>query len=124
MQKRRGFLLSVVTGVVAMALVVGSVIADELLGVLTKVDVDAKKITVVEKGTDKEIVLKTTGDTEWITKKGTTKLDSEGLEKLDGLVKKIQDAGKKGLTAKVYHEKGVASKLETKFGKGKKAAAQ
>jgi hypothetical protein len=35
MQNRRGFLLTAVMGVVAMALVVGTVIADELLGALS-----------------------------------------------------------------------------------------
>ena len=45
MRTRRGFLLTVVSGFVAMAFVVGSVIADELLGVLSKVDVEGKKIT-------------------------------------------------------------------------------
>src|SRR5207248_2265982 len=64
MQNRRGFLLTLVTGFVAMAFVVGTVFADELLGVLTKVDVDGKKLTVVEKDTDKEVVVKTTEDTE------------------------------------------------------------
>jgi hypothetical protein len=122
MKNRRGFLLTCVTGFVAMALVVGTVIADELLGVLTKVDVEGKKLTVVEKDTDKEVVIKTNEDTEWVTKKGNMKLDSEALEKLDGFVKKVQDAGKKGVTVKVTHEKHVASKLEVKFQKRKKAA--
>jgi hypothetical protein len=122
MQNRRGLVLMAVTGFVALAMVVGTVIADELLGVLTKVDVDAKKITVVEKETDKEVVLKTTADTEWVTKKATVKLDGEGLEKLKTLVEKVQDKGAKGLTSTVTHEKGVASKIVTKFGKGKKAA--
>jgi len=117
MQNRRGFLLTAVTGVVAMALVVGTVIADELLGVLTKVDAEGKKVTVVEKDTDKEVVVKITDDTVQVTKKGEVKVD---LEKLDGFVKKVQEAGKKGITVKVTHEKGVASKIE--FQKKKKAA--
>jgi len=121
MQKRRGFMLTLITGFVALAMVVGSVIADELLGTLTKVDVEGKKLTIVEKDTDKEIVVKTTEETEWVSKKGDRKLDSENLEKLDGFVKKVQDAGKKGLMVKVTHEKKVASKIEIKFQK-KKAA--
>ena len=36
MQNRRGFLLTIVTGFVAMAIVVGTVIADELLGVISQ----------------------------------------------------------------------------------------
>jgi hypothetical protein len=103
-------------GVVAMGFVVASVVADELLGVITKIDVDGKKITVEEKGTEKSIEIKITDETEQVSQKGTAKVD---LEKLEGYLKKVQDAGKKGITVKVTHEKGVASKIETKRGSGK-----
>jgi len=116
MQNRRGFLLTAVMGVVAMALVVGTVIADELLGALSKVDAEGKTITVVEKDTDKEVVVKITDDTVQVTKKGEVKVD---LEKLSKGLKKAEDAGKK-VNLKVTHEKGVASKIE--FQKKKKAA--
>jgi hypothetical protein len=110
MQNRRGFLIKVAAGFAAMAvIVVGSVIADELLGVISKVDVEGKKITVIEKDTDKEIEVKITDDTQASTKGGFDKVD---LEKLDTRVKKSIDAGKKGVTAKITHEKGVASKIE------------
>ena len=66
MQSRRGFLLMLITGFVAMAFVVGSVIADELLGVISKVDVEGKKITVIEKDTEKEIEIKITDETEQV----------------------------------------------------------
>ena len=79
-----------------------------LLGVLTKVDVEGKKITVVEKDTDKEIEIKITDETEQVSKKGNAKVD---LEKLETKVKKAQDAGKK-VNIKVTHDKNVASKLE------------
>ena len=119
MQSRRGFLFKLCAGFAAMALViVGSVIADELFGTITKVDVDAKKITVIEKDTDKEIQVEITDDTEQVTKKGARKVD---LEKLDNFVKKVQDAGKKGIEAKITHEKKVASKIEIKFQKKKSA---
>jgi len=120
MQNRRKFLLTLTAGVVAMSfVVVASVLADELLGVITKVDVEGKKITVEEKGTDKEVVITITDETEQ-TKKGggTQKVD---LEKLEKGVKKQQDAGKKGISVKVTHEKNVASKIEfQKKGGGKK----
>ena len=62
MQSRRGFLFKIAAGFAAMALVVvGSVLADELLGTITKVDVEGKKLTVVEKDTDKEIEVKVDG---------------------------------------------------------------
>jgi signal transduction histidine kinase len=41
--------------------------------VLTKVDVEGKKITVIEKDSDKEIEIKITDDTERISKKQAVK---------------------------------------------------
>jgi hypothetical protein len=106
-----------------MVLVVGTVIADELLGVLTKVDVDAKKITVIEKDTDKEHVLKTNDDTVQIQKKKGELVEVKvALEKLKGFLEKVQDKGAKGIPVKVTYEKGVASKIEVKFQRKKKAA--
>jgi hypothetical protein len=118
MQSRRGFLIKFATGAAVMGLVVGTVIADELLGVISKVDVEGKKITVIEKDTDKEIEIKVTEDTEVSGKGGYQKVD---LEKLEKKVAKAVDAGKKGISAKIIHEKNVASKIEIKFQK-KKAA--
>jgi hypothetical protein len=120
MMKRRGFMLTLITGLVALGFVVGTVIADELLGTITKVDVDGKVLTVVEKETDKEIKIKVTDKTETVGKGGTTKkLD---LEKLEKFVEKRQDAGEKGVRAKITHEKNVASKIQYQM--KKKAAAQ
>jgi hypothetical protein len=122
MKNRRGFLLTCVTGFVAMVLVVGTVIADELLGALSKVDVEGKEITIIEKDTDKEVKVKITDDTIQISKKKGEVVESKvDLEKLAGFLKKAEDAGKK-INLKVTHEKGVASKIE--FQKKKKAAAQ
>ena len=89
-------------------------LADKLLGVLSKVDVEGKKITVVEKDTEKEIEIKITDETEQVSKKANAKVD---LAKLETKVKKAQDAGKK-VNIKVTHEKNVASKLEFPRGKG------
>jgi hypothetical protein len=116
MQNRRRFLFSLSAAVAATGFVVATVFADELIGVITKIDVEGKKITVVEKETDKEVVVKITDDTEQVKKGGETgKVD---LEKLETYLKKTQDAGKKGLTATVWHEKNVASKLQIKGGRG------
>jgi hypothetical protein len=110
MRSRRSFLIKLAAGFAAMGLVVvGTVIADELLGVITKVDTEGKKLTVIENETDKEVEIKVTDDTEVVTKDGTVKID---LEKLEGRVKKAQEAGKKGARAKIWHEKNVASKIE------------
>jgi hypothetical protein len=120
MQNRRKFLLTATSGLVAMGFVASvAVFADELLGVITKIDVDGKKLTVEEKDTDKEVEITVNDDTEVVTKKGAVKVD---LEKLEKNLKKAQDAGKKGITVKITHEKKIASKLEfqKKKGAGKK----
>jgi hypothetical protein len=119
MQTRRKFLLTLTASVVAIGVVVTAVVADELIGVITKVDIDGKKITVLETDSDKEVVVKITDETEQVSKKGNMKVD---LEKLEGYVKKQQDAGKKGVTATITHEKNVASKIQIKKGTGKKKA--
>jgi len=102
-----------------LGVIVAPVIADELFGVITGVDVQGKKLMVQEKGADKATVVTTTDDTEIVIgKEGEPrKLD---LEKLDTNVKKEQDAGKKGVFAKVTHEKGVASRIGV-FAKKKEA---
>jgi hypothetical protein len=117
MMTRRGFVLSLTTGLVALALVVGSVVADELIGLIIKVDADAKVIVVKQKGTDKEIKVKITDKTERVSKKGPQKLD---LEKLEKALQKVKDDGGEGISAKITHEDGVASKIEVT----KKKAAQ
>ena len=108
MKTRRSFVLSLTAGFVALGLIAGTALADELLGVLTKVDVEGKKITVVEKGSDKEVVVTITDKTEEVTKKGANPVN---LEKLAKGLAKVQDAGKKGIAVKVEHEKAVASKI-------------
>ena len=95
MMNRRGFMLTLTTGLVALGFVVGTVIADELLGTITKVDVDGKVLTVVEKDTDKEIKIKVTDKTERVGKGGA--LQPLDLEKLEKFVEKRQDAGEKGV---------------------------
>ncbi len=118
MQNRRKILLTVAATVVGLGLVVASVVADELFGVITKVDADAKKITVVEKGTDKEIEVKITDETEYVTKKGSGKVDFERLEKG---IEKAKEKGRKGVAVKIIHENGVASKIEPAAKKKKSA---
>jgi hypothetical protein len=109
LKNRRSFLFMLLPAVVALAVVVAPAIADELLGVLTKVDVAAKKVTVVEKGTDKEVEVTVTDDTEYVTKKGSSKID---LEKVAKGIEKAKSKGAAGIPVKVTHEKAVASKIE------------
>ena len=117
MNARRKFLMLLTTGFVALAVIVGPTLADELIGYISKVDVEAKKLTVVD-ADDKETEVTTNSDTEWVTKKDTTKID---LEKVAKNVEKAKEKNKKGLNVTVTHEKGVASKIEPKQAK-KKAA--
>jgi hypothetical protein len=116
MKNRRVFLLTLIAGAVTLVVVAAPVIADELFGVLTKVDVEGKKLTIIEKDTDKEVVITVTDDTEAVSKKGSSKVD---LEKLAKGIEKAKDAGKQGIQVKVEHDKKVASKLY--FARKKKA---
>ncbi len=120
MMKRRNLLMTLATAFVALAVVVVPAIADELLGVITKADPEAKKITVMEKDTDKEIMVTVNDDTEYVTKKGTSKVD---LEKISKNIEKAKDKGQKGLSVQITHEKGVASKIAPKGGAPKKKDA-
>ena len=109
MKTRREFLLMVTAGVVALAVIAAPVIADELIGMITAVDVEGKKVTVMEKGTDKEVMVKVTDDTDYVTPKKTSKID---LEKLSKNIEKAKEKGKQGIRVTVTHEKKVASKIE------------
>jgi hypothetical protein len=118
MQNRRKFVLILTACFVAMGFVVASVLADELLGVITKVDFETKKVTVLEKDKDQEIVLTTNADTEYVTKDGAVKVDKEIYEKIEKAIDKAKEKNKKGMFAKIYYEKKVISKIE-KIGKKK-----
>ena len=112
-QSRRTLLTSVIAVVVTMSLTLGTAIAAELMGMVKSVDVDAKKIIVTEKDTDKDVEVTVNGDTEYYaTKKGETKkMDNFDLAKL-----------KKGTTLEIVHEKAVASKITIKKAAKKKEA--
>lgn len=108
MKNRRSFLLAMTSTLVALVVMVGPAIADELFGVITKVDVAEKKLTVLEKDTDKEVIVTTNDTTEWVTKKGTSKVD---LEKIEKNITKAKEKGAKGISVKIEHDKAVASKI-------------
>ena len=92
-------------------------LADELVGTIIKVDPEAKQIVVVPKDSDKEVKIKVDDKTEQVSKKGTRKVD---LKKMETQIEKAQDKGAKGISAKITHENGTASKIEIMR---KKAAA-
>ena len=50
MKNRRKFLLTLTAGLVAAAVIITPVIAEELFGSVTKVDVEGKKLTVIDEG--------------------------------------------------------------------------
>lgn len=108
MKNRRSLIVTLASAFVALAVVVAPVIADELFGTATKVDPETKKITVVEKDTDKEIEVTVTDETEYVTKKGTSKPD---LGKMAKNIEKAKDKGDKGINVQITHDKGVASKI-------------
>ena len=107
MTNRRKFFTMLTTGFVALAVIVGSTLADELMGYITKVDADAKKVTVVDKD-DKETEVTVTDDTEWVTRKATTKIN---LARVAKDLEKAKEKGNKGINVTVTHEKGTASKI-------------
>ena len=118
MKTRRKFLLTLTAGLVAAAVIITPVIAEELFGFVTSVDVEGKKVTVVPaKGGGEDVVLTITDKTEVVTGKG----DTVDLEKLAKNVKKQQENGKKGAFAKVAYEGKVASKIT--IGQAKKKEA-
>ena len=121
MQIRRKFMLTLAACLLGTGFVVASVLADELLGVITKVDYETKKVTVIEKDKDDELVLETNADTEYVTKDGSVKVDKEVYEKIEKGIEKAKDKGGKGVMAKIWHEKKIISKIQ-RTGKGKKAA--
>jgi len=118
MKTRRSFLLMLTAGLVAGAVIITPVIAEELFAFVTNVDVEGKMVTVVPaKGEGSDIVLTVTDKTEIVTQKG----DTVDLAKLAKGVMKSKDAGKKGVFAKVAYDGKVASKITLGFAKKKEA---
>ncbi|QEH36117.1 hypothetical protein OJF2_46770 [Aquisphaera giovannonii] len=109
LQTRRGIIVKLTAGLAGLLFVVGAAFADELLGTIIKADAESKTLTVVAKDTDKEVKVKVTDKTEYVTKKGSGKVDFEKVEKG---IEKAKERGRKGIMAKITHEDGVASKIE------------
>jgi formylglycine-generating enzyme required for sulfatase activity len=105
MTNRREFLLMLTAGLVAAAVVITPVIAEEFFGTVTKVDMEGKTLTVLKKGGE-EIEIKTTDSTEISATKG--EMD---LEKLARFVKKQEESGKHGASATITAENHVASRV-------------
>lgn len=109
MKNHRAYHMLLTTSVVALAVTATPVIAAELLGMITKVNVDEQTLTVVEKETANEVVFKTNAETSYVTKKGESiKLD---LQKLARALEKSKESGKKGISVKVGHKDGTVQVL-------------
>ena len=106
-QTRRSLLTSVLAAAVTLSITVGTALAAELMGTIKSVDIEAKKILITEKDTDKDVEVTVNDDTEWETPK--KKVKTFDLAKL-----------KKGTMVTVTHEDAVASKVVLKKGAGKK----
>jgi hypothetical protein len=111
MKDRRSIMMALAVGLVALAVVVAPAIAEELFGVITNVNVEDMKLTVLSKEDDSETIITTNEDTELVTQKGANKVTKKSLEGLNKFVTKVKDAGKKGIPARITHENKVASKI-------------
>jgi hypothetical protein len=116
--RNRPLLRALVCGVAAIGVLVVPALADELIGRITAVNVDAKKLTVKEKGTDKDVDVTVTDDTvtEKTAKDGTLKTGKVDLEKM----KKGVEKSKTGINVEITHQKNVASKIVYKMQPKKK----
>jgi hypothetical protein len=113
MSKRHLF-RALACGFAVLAVLVAPVLADELIGRITAVDVDAKKLTVKEKGTDKDVDV--TVNDETVVEKGKGKSGKVDLEKM----KQRLEKAKNGISVEITHDKGVASKIVYKGAPKKK----
>lgn len=104
MKSRRKSLMSLACAVVALGVMIAPALASELIGRITKVDVDSKTLLVTEKDTDLEIKVKVNDKTVAATRKGEQKVD---LEK----VKEALEKATSGIAVTITHQKGVASKI-------------
>jgi hypothetical protein len=113
-------MLRKLTGLMAMVLLlfVGVVMADEIKGKITKVDVDKKTMTVSVDGKE------TTYDVSDTVKMPKTKSKKTGEEKeqtLKGLAKQVENSKEGGVKAIVTTEKKSGKEVvtEVKYDKGK-----
>lgn len=122
MSSYRGLIRAGAALAMALAFVMGSVLADEIFGVITKVDPAAKKITVYQKKADKEFDLEVGDDALLVTQKDAdgSKID---LSKLENQLTKAKEknANSKGIFAKIEYEGTKLKKIDRTA--KKKAAA-
>lgn len=110
----RHFCRTLACAVAMLGVLIVPALADELIGRITAVDVDAKKLVVKEKGTDQDVDVTVNEDT--VVHRANGKTGKPDLEKM----KKAVEKSKKGLPVEITHEKGVASKIVHKGNAKKK----
>jgi hypothetical protein len=116
MKLRREVLLTLTASLVAMAVIIVPVLADEPFGVITSVDVKNKKVDfLTQRGEPLKFAI--TDSTEIVNGKDE-KVDLEAVART---VSKAIDAGKKGAFARVTHEKEVVSRIAVGIPEEKKA---
>lgn len=102
--------------VVAAGVLSAPVIAEELRGLLTQVDIEKKTVTItIEDGS--EVVVSVRPDTQYVTPKGTASLE---LEKMVKSLERAQSKGRKGFGVLVIHEESVASQIKVEARKREK----
>ncbi len=112
--RNRPLLRALVCGVAAIGVLVVPALADELIGRITAVNIDAKKLTVKEKGSDKDVDVTVTDET--IVEKASGKSGKIDLAKMQKNVEK----SKNGINVEITHDKNVASKIVYKMQPKKK----
>ena len=114
--QRRKFLATLTCAFVALGVVVGSALADELSGFITKVNASGKTITVTPEGDNPEGRRDQGHRT---TRRSSPRRASSRStwRKLSKRVDGAKDKGAKGVQAKITHEKGTASKIQYVFQK-------
>lgn len=116
-QTRRPWFRLLVSATVALLFMVVAVKAEEIFGILSKVDADHNKITITQKKSDRETVLTVTDETQFVTPKKSGKFVAKRVAKR---VEKAQEKGRPGIPVAVTYDDGVASKVEIRAGKKKK----
>ncbi len=107
------------SAVAVLGVLVGPILADELIGKITAVNIDAKKLTVKEKGSDKDVDVTVTDET--VVERPNGKSGKADLEKMKKAVEKSKNGG---INVEITHEKGVASKILYKDAGKKKKDSQ
>jgi hypothetical protein len=116
MKLRREVLLTLTASLVAMAVIIMPVLAEDRFGVITSVDVKKKKVGF-QTPLGEKLEFAITKSTEIVNGKS----EKVGLDAVDKTVSQAIDAGKRGAFARVTYEKEVVSRIVIGIPEVKKA---